>query len=133
MCGAGNARRNTVFFIQEEIYDKLDEILKNGYTPFKITENKYNAYYALSNSATYQVSEPRVCVVPDLEIEMIKKIDWVTEQEPDDKIEELDKKMKFNLWDGMGICSPELAQKWANDLDLDYIPSEFCIRNYLIY
>lgn len=132
LCGAGNARRNTVFFVWEDIYEDIDRILRNGHKDIKITESKYNAYYALSNSATYNVREPRVCVVPDLEIEMNKKVDWITENEPEDIIEELDKKLKFNLWDGMGICSPELAYAWSQDLDLDYVPCSFCIRNYFI-
>lgn len=132
LCGAGNARRNTVFFVQEDIYEELDKILRNGHKPLKITESKYNAYYALSNSATYSVSEPRVCVVPDKEIQMVKKIDWATEREPDDIIEEQERELTFNLWDGMGICSPELAEKWSKDLDLDYVPCCFCIRNYFV-
>lgn len=132
LCGAGNARRNTVFFVQEDIYEELDKILRNGHNETKITESKYNAYYALSNSATYSVSEPRVCVVPDLEIQMNKKVDWITEAEPKDIIEEKDMELTFNLWDGMGICSPELAIKWANDLELDYTPCSFCIRNYFV-
>lgn len=132
LCGAGNARRNTVFFVQENMYNELDKILRNGHKPLKITESKYNAYYALSNSATYSVSEPRVCVVPDKEIQMVKKVDWVTENEPDDIIEEQERELTFNLWDGMGICSPELAEKWAMDLDLDYVPCSFCIRNYFV-
>lgn len=132
LCGAGNARRNTVFFVQEDIYEELDKILRNGHKPLKITESKYNAYYALSNSATYSVSEPRVCVVPDKEIQMVKRIDWVTESEPDDIIEEQERELTFNLWDGMGICSPELAEQWSQDLDLDYVPCCFCIRNYFV-
>ena len=132
LCGAGNARRNTVFFVQEDIYEELDKILRNGHKPLKITESKYNAYYALSNSATYGVSEPRVCVVPDKEIQMKKNIDFVTESEPDDIIEEQERELTFNLWDGMGICSPELAEQWSKDLDLDYTPCCFCIRNYFI-
>lgn len=132
LCGAGNARRNTVFFVQEDIYEELDKILRNGHKPLKITESKYNAYYALSNSATYSVSEPRVCVVPDKEIQMKKRIDWVTESEPDDIIEEQERELTFNLWDGMGICSPELAEQWSQDLDLDYVPCCFCIRNYFV-
>lgn len=132
LCGAGNARRNTVFFVQEDIYEELDKILRNGHKPLKITESKYNAYYALSNSATYSVSEPRVCVVPDKEIQMKKTIDFVTENEPDDIIEEQERELTFNLWDGMGICSPELAKQWSQDLDLDYVPCCFCIRNYFV-
>lgn len=132
LCGAGNARRNTVFFVQKDIYKELDKILCNGHKETKITENKYNAYYALSNSATYKVSEPRVCVVPDLEIKMIKNVDWIEEKPINDEIYSKDMELTFNLWDGMGICSPELAKKWAKDLDLDYIPCSFCIRNYFV-
>ena len=118
--------------MQEDIYEELDKILRNGHKPLKITESKYNAYYALSNSATYSVSEPRVCVVPDKEIQMKKTIDFVTESEPDDIIEEQERELTFNLWDGMGICSPELAKQWSQDLDLDYVPCCFCIRNYFV-
>lgn len=132
LCGAGNARHNTVFFVQSDIYSELDTILRNGHNDLKITENKYNAYYALSNSATYSVSEPRVCVVPDKEIKMVKKVDWITEAEPKDIIEEKEMELTFNLWDGMGICSPDLALQWSKDLDLDYVPCSFCIRNYFI-
>lgn len=132
LCGAGNARRNTVFFVQEDIYKELDKILCNGHKELKITENKYNAYYALSNSATYNVSEPRVCVVPDLEIKMTKTVDWIEEKPINDEIYSKDMELNFNLWDGMGICSPELAKRWAQDLDLDYVPCSFCIRNYFV-
>lgn len=132
LCGAGNARRNTVFFVQEDIYEQLDKILCNGHKDLKITESKYNAYYALSNSATYNVREPKVCVVPDLEIKMKKTVDWIEEHKINDEIIEAEKELSFNLWDGMGICSPELAAEWAEDLELDYIPSSFCIRNYFV-
>jgi hypothetical protein len=133
LCGAGNARNNTVFFVNEKIYNELDNILCNGHNKdIKITESKYNAYYALSNSATYPVTEPRVCVIPDKEIKMSKRVDWIEEKTIYDEIYNIDKELNFNLWDGMGICSPELALKWANDLELDYTPCAFCIRNYFI-
>lgn len=133
LCGAGNARSNTVFFVNEKIYNELDTILCNGHNKdIKITESKYNAYYALSNSATYPVTEPRVCVVPDKEIEMVKRVDWIEEKPIYDEIYNIDKNLNFNLWDGMGICSPELALKWSKDLQLNYTPCAFCIRNYFI-
>ena len=133
LCGAGNARNNTVFFINEKIYDELDTILKNGHNDdLKITEGKYNAYYALSNSSTYKVSEPRVCVVPDKEIKMTKRVDYIEEQPIYDNIYDMERELDFNLWDGMGICSPELAKQWSKDLELDYEPCAFCIRNYFV-
>lgn len=133
LCGAGNARHNTVFFVKESIYKELDLILSNGHNKdVKITESKYNAYYALSNSSTYSVTEPRVCVVPDKEIKMTKRVDFIEEDEVYDYIYDEKRELNFNLWDGMGICSPELADKWKEDLNLDYTPCAFCIRNYFI-
>lgn len=132
LCGAGNARKNTVFFVQEEIYNELDKILCNGMNDIKIVPAKYNAYYGLSNSSTYKISEPRVCVIPDLEYDMVKKVDWITESIPKDIIEEKDKTLPFNAFDGMGIISPRMCAKWSEDLDLDYVPCCFIIRNYFV-
>lgn len=132
LCGAGNARKNTVFFVQEEIYNELDKILCNGMNDIKIVPAKYNAYYGLSNSSTYKISEPSVCVIPDLEYDMIKKVDWITESIPKDIIEEKDKTLSFNAFDGMGIISPRMCAKWSEDLDLDYVPCCFIIRNYFV-
>ena len=49
----------------------------------------------------------------------------------DDSVIEEEIDCEFNLWDGMGIISPEGAKKWAEDLELDYLPSAFCLRNSL--
>lgn len=133
LCGAGNARNNTVFFVNEKIYTELDKILCNGHNEnIEITESKYNAYYALSNSSTYKVTEPRVCIIPDKEIKMTKRVDWVEENEIYDNICDIEKELNFNLWDGMGLCSFEMAEKWSKDLELDYVPCAFCVRNYFI-
>ena len=91
----------------------------------KITPAKYNAYYALSSSATYNVTTPRVLVVPDCEKKMVKTVDWVDENE---NIVRCDKELTFNLFDGMGLISPAFAEIWANDMGCDYIPSSFVCR-----
>ena len=36
--------------------------------------------------------------------------------------------MEFNLFDGNGLVSPTMAQIWADDLGLDYLPAQWCIR-----
>ena len=38
----------------------------------------------------------------------------------------------MNRTDGMGLISPMLAEQWANELELDYVPSQFCIRQNFI-
>ena len=125
MCGAGHQRTNRAMYCAERIYKKLDLILQNGANVKEMVLAKYNAYYALSSSATYPVRKPRVCVVADCEIEMEKTVDFVTHGE----ITRCDKKLKFNLFDGQGLISPTFSKLWANDVGItDYVPSAWGVR-----
>ncbi len=128
LCGAGNSRRNTVLFIDKEYFDRVDEILNNGRDRnVEMVPAKYNAYYGLYNSGGWSVSTPKMLVVKDAEIEKITKLDFVVEG-TQDRIEEKEVNAKFNLFDGQGIISPRLAERWATELQLDYLPSNFIIR-----
>lgn len=131
LCGAGQARRNTVLFVEESIEKNLKAVLQNGFNKnIQITPAKYNAYFALCSSATIEVREPYYCVIPDCEISRVEKVDYITEvKDGDDLVEEKEIELPFNLFDGMGIISPRLARQWAEDLELDYLPSTFIIRN----
>jgi hypothetical protein len=133
MCGAGHARKNTVIFCSEEIEKELKIILKNGASINKISYSKYNAYFALSSGASYHVSTPRVCVIPDKIIKMKKLVDWVEEKSSGDTVEEKEVELEFNLFDGMGIISPQYAETWAKELGIDdYTPSAFRISHCFI-
>ena len=132
-CGAGHARRNNVLFIDQEYFDKLNRVLDNDRENIEITPAKYNAYFALSTSASLSVSEPYFCVVPDKEVIRTERVDFVKEIEnSDDEVIEMDREITFNLWDGQGIISPKMAKQWADELELDYIPSSFIIRSNFI-
>ena len=128
MCSAGNARTNTAFFIRDDLFKEVASILQNGHKDIDIAEAKYNAYFSLASSATLQVSTPNVIVVPDLEVTRKEIIDKVTLENGIYKVGEQEDDVKFNLWDGMGLISPSQAQRWADELGLDYIPSGFLIR-----
>jgi hypothetical protein len=79
------------------------------------------------------VSTPYFCVIPDCEVIRKEKVEWVEERDDgDDIIEECEKELTFNLFDGQGLISPRMAEQWANDLGLDYIPSCFIIRSNFI-
>lgn len=150
LCGAGHARNNTVVFIREDFEKEVKEHLRNGCKDVKITENKYNAYFALSSTATYRIDDendrdmvPNVLLVDDCEIKMTKKVDWVeevTEFDPDipvhlqnkHKIITQDKELDFNLFDGGGLIDISAARKWAAKLELDYVPSVFILRNIFV-
>ena len=136
MCSAGQARVNTVILIREDYEKEVKRRLKCGAKEVKITKNKYNAYFALSSSSTYLIPKPNVFLVDDCEIEMEKKVDWISKVPPEEKttlsnnekVTEEIKKLTFNLFDGCGAVSVEFAKKIAKELELDYIPSAFCVR-----
>ena len=133
LCGAGHQRTNRAFYCASIIFDNLYEILNCGAKKVPILLPKYNAYIALSSSASSPVSEPRVCVVPDCEIKMTKTVDWVDQIDDQNySVERQDKELDFNLFDGMGILSPRLAQKWADELEIEYLPSCWSIRSAFI-
>ncbi|WP_080845575.1 RNA dependent RNA polymerase [Cytobacillus gottheilii] len=134
-CSAGQARSSTVIFCETNMADKLDEIFDNGRNKdVKLVPSKFNAYKGLVTSSTSVVSTPRFCLVPDYESPTDVKVNFVTETEinKDDIIGEKTITEMFNRFDGQGIISIEMATKWAEELGLDYIPSQWCIRqNYI--
>lgn len=128
MCSAAMARTNRALFCAEDIYEPLDEILRCGSKQIKIVPAKWNAYYSLMSSATHIVSFPRVCVVKDYEIKLPKMVDWVTDNEIEDTISYEEKELPFNIWDGMGLISPEQSKKWSEELGYDGIAECFIVR-----
>lgn len=131
-CSASQARVNTVIMVDESIAPELYKRLNNGRHNKALNPSKFNAYLGLSSSATLPVSTPRVCVVPDCVMNRKTLVNYVTEVDKplhDDVIEQKEVDIEYNYFDGMGLITPEQSEKWANELDLDYIPSEWCIRN----
>ncbi len=135
LCGAGQSRRNTVFFVNSEYEEELKKVLNCERDELvKIAPAKYNAYFALASSATHKVSDPYFCVIPDCEIIREEEVEFVEERDGGDIshgdiVYPKTMKLPFNLFDGQGIISPRLARRWAEELGLDYIPASFIIRN----
>lgn len=134
-CSAGQARLSTVVFVEEETAEKLNKILDNGRDLNKpLVPSKFNAYKGLSGSATKIVSPPRFCVVPDYISKLKVQVNFVTETElqKDDEISVKEVELEFNRFDGQGLISPTQAEKWADELGLDYVPAQWCVRqNFL--
>jgi hypothetical protein len=132
LCGAGNARRSTVFFIDERYEKELKKILNNNRSEAKqIVPSKFNAYFGLYNSATLTVQEPRVCVIPDCEVKRMTKVDFMIESDAygvDDQIEEREMEGDFNLFDGQGLISPNMSRIWTESLGLDWLPATWIVR-----
>lgn len=131
-CSAAQGRVSKVVFCEECVCNKLLSILDNGRdksVPF--SPAKYNAYLGTASSATKIVSTPRFCVIPDCCVNKDVDVWWVTEvpnNEDDDIIERKTIETEFNLFDGNGLISPTKAQEWSNELGLDYLPAQWCIR-----
>ena len=130
MCGAGHSRRNTVIFCSADVETELKQVLKNGMDEtVAVSPNKYNAYFALNFSGTIKVSTPYFTVIPDYITTREERVDYVVETPTEDCIEERTMPLEFNAFDGQGLISIEQAQRWAEELELDYVPSSFIIRN----
>lgn len=127
-CSSSQGRVNTVIFVQEEYNDKLKSILENGLDKsVTLVPNKFNAYFGLNSSCIYEVEAPRVCVIPDKEVKMIKKVEFIDD---DGNIDVSEREVIANLFDGQGLISPEMSKKWAtNNLKIyDYVPSYYIVR-----
>lgn len=133
-CAAGQARNSTVVLCNTEITDELKSKLNNNRQQQALAPSKFNAYFGLSSSATFAVSKPKFIVVKDFENENTFKANFITETDwnKDDIVEEEDVTLTMNRTDGMGLISPMQAQKWADELGLDYIPSQFGVRQSFI-
>jgi len=130
-CSAGQARNSTVVLVNDEIADELRRRINNGRDMSKpLAASKFNAYFGLSTSATQVVTEPRFIVVPDFTNQNTFMANFVTEtgEDEDDIVENREVTLDMNRADGMGLISPAMSQCWASDLELEYIPAQWIIR-----
>jgi len=132
MVGAGQMRRNTVSFINEELYDFLQERLMCGLNGKIKTINlaKLSAYFALSFSSVLWVRNPRVCIIKDFFTKIPnQKLNWIDENS---EVSQIYKDIELNSADGQGLISPEMAELWAKDMHLSYTPCSFVVRTAFI-
>jgi hypothetical protein len=131
IASAGMIRKNTAMFINNNIKHPLMDILENGRDEnVPMVAAKFGAYFSLYASSTLPVSFPKFAVIPDKEIETLRRVDFVTYQgiDQDDQVEEKDHLLTLNAWDGQGLISPRLAKLWSDELELDYTFSCAIIR-----
>ena len=135
-CNAGQARVSTVAFCSDDIIDEVKRRINNNRDKNKpVAPSKFNAYFGLSGSASKIVSEPKFIVVKDFTNTTHFMANYVTETDwnKDDLITVKDTgNMDMNRTDGMGLISPKQAEIWSKELGLDYIPSQFGIRQSFI-
>jgi hypothetical protein len=126
MASAANIRRNSVFFIDKDLYGDVIGILDNGRNMgVRLNPAKYNAYLGLYASSGLTVPTPNFAVVPDYTHKRMATVDWVDEH---NQIAEKTEEVRINAFDGQGLIAPRLSKKWSEHLGLDYTPSAYIFR-----
>lgn len=130
----GGVKNSTIIYVASDIHDELQSRIDNGRNmdiPF--SAGKLEAYKSLSFTNSVAVSNPRkVVVVKDffnkfieneiIELDDSNSIRPTIEHKSNIEIE-------LNGSDGFGIISMHYAEKISKELNLEYIPSGFLIRN----
>ena len=146
-CSAGHSRTQKNLFVQEDVVDRLNEILLCGMPKTLVYDHpsKWNTYYAMvttdSTPVTYM---PNIVVIKDYKKTIRQKAD-IVEVSGTGKNKNYNpighKGMKHHKesleilpFDGAGLVTPECALKWAKELKCQstkkkfYLPSCFQFR-----
>lgn len=123
----GGIKNSTIVFVSERLYPELQRRVNNGRDPNKeLVTAKLEAYKALTCSASIPVSFPKgVLVVNDAETEFKTDIIYLSDETDGEPIMEARKKQSviLNASDGYGLMLPSLAERWSEELGLDYMVS----------
>lgn len=123
----GGIKNSTIVFVSERYADELRRRIDNGRNPNKeMVPAKLEAYKALTCSASTPVSLPNgILVVNDCETEFLSDIIYLTDEGDGEPVMEPQSQVKVQLdeSDGYGIMLPSLAQRWSDELGLDYLVS----------
>lgn len=123
----GGIKNSTIVFVNERHVDELRRRIDNGREHgVEQVPAKFEAYRSLTCSASAPVSMPRgVAVVPDAETTFtddIVLLDDAIGNEP--SIEErTGYSVTMDASDGYGLMLPSLAERWSEELGLDYTVS----------
>lgn len=123
----GGIKNETIVFVSERVHDELARRIDNGRNPDKaLVTAKLEAYKALTCSASTPVSMPNgILVVNDCETKFLSDIIYLTDECDGEPIMEERKAHEITLdaSDGFGTMMPSLAERWSEELGLDYVVS----------
>lgn len=123
----GGVKNSTIVFVSERHIDEIRRRIDNGRDMTKeMVPAKLEAYKALTCSASIPVSYPNgVLVVKDCEVEFKDDIVYLNDEDPGEPVMEYryDVPVGVNDSDGYGLMLPSLAERWSQELNLDYMVS----------
>lgn len=116
----------------KKVYDTLTENMNCGRDlDKKIVAGKFEAYKALTCSASVSVSNPKgILVVEDVTNIIHEDVIFLDDSKTEEPIMTYEnQEIELTDSDGCGMISPELCKRWSEETNLGYISSGFCIRN----
>lgn len=123
----GGVKNSTIVFVSERHIDEIRRRIDNGRDMTKqLVPAKLEAYKALTCSASIPVSYPNgILVVNDCEVEFLDDIVYLNDEDPGEPVMEnrYQVPVQVNDSDGYGLMLPCLAERWSQELGLDYIVS----------
>lgn len=123
----GGIKNSTVVFVSERLAPELRRRIDNGRNPAaEFVPAKLEAYKALTCSASVPVSMPHgVLVVPDCETTFEDDTIYLDDAISDEPTVEYrtNSMVTIDASDGYGIMMPSLAERWSEELGLDYTVS----------
>lgn len=123
----GGIKNSTIVFVSERLSNELLRRVENNRDPQKeLVTAKLEAYKALTCSASNPVSLPNgILVVDDAETTFVSDVVYLTDEGDGEPVMTLKKDFPITLdaSDGYGLMLPSLAQRWSDELGLDYMVS----------
>lgn len=121
----GGIKNSTIVFVSEELAPELKRRVENGRDQSKkLVTAKLEAYKALTCSASIPVSFPKgILVVPDAETEFDSELVRISDEcDGEPQMEYIpNEHIVMDASDGYGIMLPTLADRWSEELGLDYM------------
>lgn len=123
----GGVKNSTIVFVSSRVATELKRRLENGRDLSKpLVPAKFESYKALSCSGSTPVSIPHgICVVPDCVTHFKSNVIYIDDEGVDEPKMEYRENEDVELIDsdGYGLMLPSLAERWSQELGLDYVMS----------
>ena len=123
----GGVKNSTIVFVSESKVAELKRRIDNGRNKEKeFVPAKLEAYQALVCSGSIPVSMPKgVAIVNDCVTTFKSDVINISDDNDGEPLMEFQKDAEVELVesDGYGIMLPSLAEKWSEELELDYLVS----------
>jgi len=121
----GGIKNNTIVFVSERLWPELSRRIDNGRDMTKeLVPAKLEAYKALACSASTPVSMPNgILVVKDCQTKFVEDIIYLTDENEGEPLMEFrpGTEIELDASDGFGLMLPSLAERWSEELGLDYV------------